>query len=74
MYQITDENEKIKIKSVTLMLKTRKYGCWRDTLTKIKMTLIKMGGRGTLGGCDGHRTPNSLFADFEICHLHCGYL
>ena len=25
-----------------------------------------MGGRGTLGGCDGHRTPNSLFADFGI--------
>jgi len=57
----------MKNKSVTLMLKTRKNnGCWRDTLTKIKMTLIKMGGRGTLGGCDGHRTPNSLFADFEI--------
>ena len=58
---------KRKMKCVTLMLKTRKNnGCWRDTLTKIKMTLIKMGGRGTLGGCDGHRTPNSLFADFEI--------
>ena len=29
-------------------------------------TYKKWGGRGTLGGCDGHRTPNSLFADFEI--------
>ena len=47
--QITDENEN---KSVTLMLKkkkTKNNGCWRDTLKKIKMTLIKNGWEGYSG-------------------------